>query len=126
MKVAAAHQPIIQKEVDELLVKEAVEPSCGGAAFYCSVFVVPKHTGGLWPILNIKWFNPIYIYLLLRCLLSDMSGRLFTMMIMLSPLISSMLVYIFLLLSIIIIIFYTLTHYVISLKDFTFWAGNSP
>ena len=49
----------------------------------------------------------ICIYLLLRRQLSDMSGNLFSMVIMPSPLISSMLIYIFLLLSII-IIFYNL------------------
>ena len=47
IKVVAAHHPVIQKEVDELLAKEAIEPSSGGAGFYSSVFVVPKHTGGL-------------------------------------------------------------------------------
>ena len=49
--------PIIQKEVDQLLAKGAVEPSSGGAGFYSSMFVVHKHTGGLWPILNLKHFN---------------------------------------------------------------------
>ena len=29
----------------------------GGAGFYSSVFVVPKHTGGLHPILNLEHFN---------------------------------------------------------------------
>ena len=53
----AAHHPIIQKEVDELLAKGAVEPSSGDAGFYSSVFVVPKYTGGLQPILNLKQFN---------------------------------------------------------------------
>ena len=47
VKVPAAHHPVIQKEVDELLAKGAIEPSSGGARFYSSVFVVPKHTGGL-------------------------------------------------------------------------------
>ena len=47
VKVAAAHHPVIQKEVDELLAKGAIEPSSGGAGFYSSMFVVPKHTGGL-------------------------------------------------------------------------------
>ena len=56
MKAAAAHHPIIQ-EVDALLAKGMIEPSSGGACFYSSVFDVPKHTGGLWPILNLKWFN---------------------------------------------------------------------
>ena len=57
VKVAAAHHPIIQKEVDELPSRGVIEPSPGGAGFYSSVFVVPKHTGGLWPILNLKWLN---------------------------------------------------------------------
>ena len=26
-----------------------IEPSSGGAGFNSSMFVVPKHTGGLWP-----------------------------------------------------------------------------
>ena len=47
VKVAAAHHFVIQKEVDELLAKGAIEPSSGGAVFYSSVFVVPKCTGAL-------------------------------------------------------------------------------
>ena len=57
VKAAATHHPIIHKEVDELLVKGAIEPSSGGAGFCSSVFVVPKCTGGLWLILNLKQFN---------------------------------------------------------------------
>ena len=57
VKMAVAHHPLIQKEVDKLLAKGAVEPSSGGAGFYSSMFVVPKHSGGLWPILNSKHFN---------------------------------------------------------------------
>ena len=57
VRVAAVHHPVIQKEVDELLVKGVIEPSSSGAGFYSSVFVVPKHTGGLHPILNLKHFN---------------------------------------------------------------------
>ena len=57
VNAAAAHHPVIQREVDELLAKGAIEPSSGGAGFYSSVFVVPKCTGGLWPILNLKHFN---------------------------------------------------------------------
>ena len=56
VKVATTHHPIIQ-EVDELLTKGVIEPSSGGAGFYSSMFVIPKHTGGLWPILNLKHFN---------------------------------------------------------------------
>ena len=54
--MAAAHHPIIQ-EVDELLAKGVIEPSSGGAGFYSSMFVVPKHTQGLQPIFNLKCFN---------------------------------------------------------------------
>ena len=57
VKVATNDHPIIQKEVDELLAKGAIEPSYGGAGFYSSMFVVPKHIGGLWPILILKHFN---------------------------------------------------------------------
>ena len=51
------HLPIIQKEMDELLANGAIELSSGGAGFYSRVFVVPKSTGGLRPILNLKHFN---------------------------------------------------------------------
>ena len=47
VKVVAAHHLVIQREVGELLAKGAIEPSSSGAGFYSSVFVVPKHTGGL-------------------------------------------------------------------------------
>ena len=43
--------------MDELFAKGVVELSSGDAGFYSSVFVVPKHTGGLCPILNLKGFN---------------------------------------------------------------------
>ena len=56
VKVATTHHPIIQKEVDELLAKGVIEPSSGGAGFYSSMYVVPKHTGGLWAVLNLKAF----------------------------------------------------------------------
>ena len=49
VKVAAAHHPVIQKEVDELLAKGGIEPSSGGAGFYSRMFVVTECTGGLIP-----------------------------------------------------------------------------
>ena len=52
------------------------------------------------PYLTFSILIIICIYLLLRCQLSDMYGSLFSMVIMLSPLIYRMLIYIFLLLSI--------------------------
>ena len=57
VKMAATYYPINQREVDELLSKGAIEPCSGGAGFCSSVFVVPKHTAGLWPICNLKGFN---------------------------------------------------------------------
>ena len=42
-----AHHPVIQKEVEELLAREATEPLTHGADFYSNVFVVPKHLGSL-------------------------------------------------------------------------------
>ena len=47
VQAVAAHHPVIQREVDELLAKGAIEPSARSAGFYSSMFVVPKHTGGL-------------------------------------------------------------------------------
>ena len=52
-----ANHTIIQKWMDELLVKGVIEPSIGGADFYSNVFVVPKYIGSLWPLLNLKWFH---------------------------------------------------------------------
>ena len=49
-----AHHPAIQKKGDELLSKGAIEPFTGGAGFYSNIFLVPKHIGGLWHILNPK------------------------------------------------------------------------
>ena len=57
VKATAAHHPVIQKEADELLAKGAIEPSSRGTGFYSSMFVVPKHTGSLQPILILKHFN---------------------------------------------------------------------
>ena len=57
VKAAAVHHPIIQKKVDELLAKGAIEPSSGGAGFYSSIFVAPMPTGGFSPILNLKQLN---------------------------------------------------------------------
>ena len=46
MKTVTAHHPVIQKEMDEVIVKIATEPS-GGAGFYSNVSVVPYYTGAL-------------------------------------------------------------------------------
>ena len=101
VKAAAAHHSIIQKEVDGLFSKGAIGLSSGGAGFYSSMFVIPKCTGGLWPYLPLNHLIIICIYLLLRCLLSDMCSSLFSIVIMLSPLIYRMLFHIFPLLNII-------------------------
>ena len=56
-KADPAHYPIFQKEVDELLANSAIEVSTGDVGFHSSIFVVPKHTGGLQLILNLKQYN---------------------------------------------------------------------
>ena len=103
VKAAAAHYLIIQKEIDELLAKGVIGQFPGGVGFYSSVFAVPKCTGGLWPILNLKQLN---------CYLPIPPFKMPTIrhvwqriqwVIMLSPLISRMLTYIFILLSIIVV-----------------------
>ena len=107
VKVATAHLPVIQKEVDELLAKGAIEPSSRGAGFYSSMFVVPKHTGGLRPILNLKHFNHYMHIPSFKMPTLNMYGSLSSMVIMPFPLIYRMLIYMFPLLSII-VVFYIL------------------
>ena len=87
MTAAVAHHPIIQ-EVDELLSKGAFEPSSGSADFYSSVLLSLSVLVASSLYLTLSGLIIICIYLLLRCLLLDMSGSLFSMVIMLSPLIT--------------------------------------
>ena len=67
----------------------------------------------------------IHTSLLLRCLLSDMYGNLFSIVIMLSPLISRILIYIFQLLSIIIFRI-CLEKYAISVESLPFTLATAP
>ena len=64
--------------MDELLSKGEIEPLSDGAGFYSSVFVVPKLLVASAMYLTLSGLIIICIYLLLRCLLSDMSGSLLT------------------------------------------------
>ena len=92
--------------VDELLANGTIEPFTGGAGFYWRVFMVPKFTGGLWPIwpiLSLKEIQSLCTYLLLRCLQSDSHDNLLSKVIMFSLLILRMHFCIFLLLSIILL-----------------------
>ena len=57
IKAALAHHPFMQKEVLKLLASGAIEPSTACAGFFSSVFVVPKHSGGLHLVLNLKQYN---------------------------------------------------------------------
>ena len=57
VKVAVAHYSIIEKGEDGLLAEGVIEPFSCGAHFYSSMFVVPKCTGCLWAILNLKHFS---------------------------------------------------------------------
>ena len=39
IKFATSHDPVFQKEVDEVFVEGVIEPLTGGARFYSNVFV---------------------------------------------------------------------------------------
>ena len=78
------------------------------------------------PYLTLSSLNVICIYLLLICLLSDMSGSLFSLVIMLLPLISKMLIYMLLLLSIMIGFMICLAQYAIPGESFTFRDDHRP
>ena len=95
IKAATTHHPIIQKKVHELLAKDAIEPLTDDPGLYSNVFVVPKHTGGLQPILKLNQFNH-YMHIP-TFKMPDRYGNLFNKVIMLFLLISRMLIYIFLL-----------------------------
>ena len=127
VKVAAAHHPIIHKEVNEVPSKQeqlnhllVVLVSIPVCLLLLGMLVASS------PYLTFSGLIIICIYLLLRCLLSDMCGSLFSMVIMPSPLISRMFIYIFLLVSVIVIFIICLAQYAISVEGFTFWAGHSP
>ena len=83
---------LLRKQLNHLLV---VLVSILACLWFLSILVAS------YPYLTCSILIVICIYLILRCQLSDMSGSLFPMMIMLSPLICGMFIYIFLLLSII-------------------------
>ena len=108
IKAVAAPYPIIQREVDELLAVGTIEPPFHDADLYSNVFAVPKHNGVSGAYITLSGLIIMCTSLLLRCLLSDMYGNLLSGVIMLSPLNSRILIYIFLLSNIIIIIFYAL------------------
>ena len=88
----------LREQLNHLLVVLVSIPAC---LLFLSILVAPG------PCSSLSSLIVICIYLLLRCIISDMSGSLFSMMIVLSPLICRVLIYIFLLFSII-IIFYDL------------------
>ena len=46
-KAALAHHPIIQREMNELYTKGAIEPSTGAPGFYSSMYFVPNYIAGL-------------------------------------------------------------------------------
>ena len=90
---------LLREQWNHLLMVLVSIPVC---LLFLSILVTPC------PYLTLGGLIIICIYPILRYLLSDMCSSLLSMVIMLSPLISRMLIYIFLLLSITIIIFYDL------------------
>ena len=57
IKTDVAHYPVIQKKVNMLLAKDAIETSTDVGGFYSNVLLVSKCRGGLCPIVNLKHFN---------------------------------------------------------------------
>ena len=47
INATSAYYPVIQRDVDKLLDKDANEPCANGAGFYSTVFMVLKLTDGL-------------------------------------------------------------------------------
>ena len=47
----------LDKEIEELLQKEAIEPISGPGGFYSPIFTIPKKDGGWRPIINLKRLN---------------------------------------------------------------------
>ena len=94
MKAVVAHHPIIQKELDELLVKDGIETSTGCASFYSMIS---------FPFFILRDLIATCTYLHFRCLLSKKYSNSYNKMIMLSQLISRTLICILLLLSVIVI-----------------------
>ena len=69
VKAAAAHHPIIQKQVDRLLSKGANEPSSGDGGFFSVFLMFLSILVASSPYLTLSHLIIICIYLLLRCLL---------------------------------------------------------
>ena len=92
---------LFRRRLMSSLLREKIEPSSGGAGFYSSVFVVPKHTGGLRPILNLKHFNCFMHILSFKMPTLKTVRSLSSRVIMPFPLIFRMPIYMFPLLSII-------------------------
>ena len=77
-----AHCPIIWKEVDELLTKDTIEKSTGGAGFYPFVlFLIAPVVYN--PYIILSNLMALCTYLPSGCLLTDRYGNLFRKMIML-------------------------------------------
>ena len=67
---AIAHQPVIQNEVYELLVKGGTEPSTAGAGFYSNVSC-SWNINSFLHIRNLMQLNGYILIATLGCLLSD-------------------------------------------------------
>ena len=94
-KAAPANHPIIQKEVDEVLMKGAIDSSTGGAGFTPTSLLFLSTLVASNPCSTWSDLMAICSYLLLRCLLSGKHSNLFSRVIMLFLLMSRMPIYIF-------------------------------
>ena len=127
IKASPAHHFIIQKEMDELLAKGAIEQSTGGAGF--SSQHILSFLGICVAYIQYSTLNDliaICTYLFLRCLLWDRYSNLFNREIMLFLFISRMLIYIFPLLSITITFYSLFDNTNLINGKFAFWAAYCP
>ena len=104
IKAVTSHHSVIQKVKDQLLAKSAIEQLPGGVGLYSNVLLFLSILVVNVPYWIISNLIGICTYLLLRCLLTDRYGILLNKVIMLSVLMLSILICIFLLQSIIIVI----------------------
>ena len=78
IKAATAHHSVISKEVDEILAKGAIKPSTVVLIFtqmyLCLLSILVVYD----PFVTLGSSIATYTYLLLRCLLSDGYGNLYS------------------------------------------------
>ena len=95
IKAATAHHPVIQKEVDELLDKSAIEPSTSSSCLFTQQYLLFLSALVLCFMAHMQILSDLITLctcLLIRCLLLDRYSNLLNKVMMLFLLISRMLI----------------------------------